>query len=287
VWIQPGRRYRVRGPEVASPLGPMSRRALILKADDFGGRIHGAARGSLEVIHAAGGVAALGLITQRLLAEPEAGGAYRRLHRAGFELWFHGCDHGLGDAAEFRGRGADEQAESLRRGRREAAMTLGLELQTFGAPGNAYDEQTAVALRAVPELRVWLMGPPGCAQPRVLRQRIDAERPAGALRPAVEIADELSAMAREEVGGGEPILMQVHPFAWSARDLRNFERLVMLVERDFRWTTPSAWLGWERDREKLGATPCGPGAWELDATHATQAHRLELARDCTLAKEDP
>ncbi|NRB54271.1 MAG: DUF2334 domain-containing protein [Saprospiraceae bacterium] len=79
----------------------------------------------------------------------------------GFEFWNHGYCHCKPivdgeETREFRGTEYTFQLEQLTRTQQLAQDKLGLTLRTFGAPYNATDDRTALALATIPELKVWL-----------------------------------------------------------------------------------------------------------------------------------
>lgn len=218
-----------------------SRPALIIKADDFGGPLSAAACDFIEVVAGAGGVAALGLITSRLAPVPEIIGTYQRLYENGFELWLHGHAHAWTlPRAEFCGVGIDQQIASLETGLRCAREILGIHLHTFGAPGNAHDEDTAIALGRFPELRVWLFGDEtraAEADTLVLRRQMELEPAPGVVaEPAAFLAElDASTQRRPRL---DVLTLQAHPFTWSRSDLIRFAEILSWVAPRFRFTTP-------------------------------------------------
>jgi len=92
-----------------------------------------------------------------------------------FEIWLHGWYHQWGGFepvplydAEFKGSSLALQTLFLKWSLGLAKLVLGIELHTFGAPGNAFDEDTPKALEKFPSLRVWLYGPADATKTRLL-----------------------------------------------------------------------------------------------------------------------
>ncbi len=82
-----------------------------------------------------------------------------------FELWNHGYEHLIGakDSEgrvyyEFKNTSFEYQMIHLLQAQKMAKDKLGLTLHTFGAPGNAIDENTRLALERVPDIKVWFFG---------------------------------------------------------------------------------------------------------------------------------
>jgi peptidoglycan/xylan/chitin deacetylase (PgdA/CDA1 family) len=79
------------------------------------------------------------------------------------EFWDHGFDHrewtenGV-KLQEFKGPSYEQQREHLTRSATLAREKLGFSFQTFGAPFNATDANTARALKEIPDYKVWLYG---------------------------------------------------------------------------------------------------------------------------------
>ncbi len=80
----------------------------------------------------------------------------------GHEFWNHGfchCREVFDDGsqiAEFGGKSYEKQLEALVDGQRLAKEKLGFAFTAFGAPFNAIDSVTAVALSNTPDLKYWL-----------------------------------------------------------------------------------------------------------------------------------
>lgn len=144
---------------------------VILKADDF--TVSGSSgispnwRRFIQIVFRNDIKAGLGLIGNSLVGDnSEYQELIREMDRSErFEFWNHGYEHVIGaiDSEgnvyyEFKNTPLEYQAEHLIRTQNLAKDKLGLTLHTFGAPGNAIDNNTAVALSNAPEIKVWLFG---------------------------------------------------------------------------------------------------------------------------------
>ncbi len=261
----------------AAQVAVLGRPALIIKADDFGGPLNAAACDFVEAVVSVGGVAALGLITSRLGPERSVIASYQRLHEYGFELWLHGHRHTWRrPQAEFAGVGLTAQVESLATGLAVVRDRIGVGLRSFGAPGNAFDADTAAALGQFPGLRVWLYGD----GPRAL------EAGALVLPRLAELEPEVGQVAQPEAflagidtlmcGATPPevVTLQAHPFEWSRRSQRRFATILRRLLSRFRLTTPDGWWRWVQDRDRIVVrTGTGEDGW-VEARSATYRHVL-------------
>jgi len=213
-----------------------NRPVVVLKVDDFGGPLSRRAARFIEAVAAVGGVAALGLITSRLPEDPEVLATYRDLQARGFELWFHGHRHDWSlPEAEFAGVGVAAQREAFRIGLAVAHERLGMELRTFGAPGNAIDDDTVTAIREFPQLDAWFFGRPG-TQATVLPRLLEVEEKVGVVREPDAF---FVALDRQIAAAPAVITLQVHPNALGADDFARFETILTgLRRRGLRLTTP-------------------------------------------------
>ncbi|UCF64393.1 MAG: DUF2334 domain-containing protein [bacterium] len=82
-----------------------------------------------------------------------------------FEIWNHGYNHLLNSidnegqtVCEFYGTSYEFQKDHIVRTQNLAKEKLGITLHTFGAPGNAYNENTLKALEEVPDIKIWYFG---------------------------------------------------------------------------------------------------------------------------------
>ncbi len=84
-----------------------------------------------------------------------------RQNAIGHEIWNHGYCHCRQEVngqriSDFRGRNLANQKEDILRVQKLAREKIGLTLTTFGAPYNATDDNTALALSSAKMISVWL-----------------------------------------------------------------------------------------------------------------------------------
>jgi hypothetical protein len=293
LFVKAGQRYRLvamradpasvgrtwRSPDfTGSPLAPMSRRAVILKADDFGGPLGSAGRSFVDLVMQYGGVAALGIITSRLAASPAENAGYRELVERGFELWLHGHAHRWAlPRAEFAGVSLADQQDALRRGMALGRERLGLTFHTFGAPGNAIDQNTAMALRDFPELVVWLFGkadaPPRTPPLWVLPRLCELEAKVGEVLPVEELA---AGFAKASAKNPAVITLQVHPLGMGRMQLRRLDDALDYLTNtaQVRFSTPWAEWCWQKDLGRITLTQTTADTFVLDLTDAACDHRI-------------
>jgi hypothetical protein len=280
------------GELAGSPLAPMARSALILKADDFGPAFSNAGVRFVEAVDRARALTTLGIMTAHLTHDEEQRAAYRELHAAGFELFFHGHEHRYRvNDAEFNGKVADQQAvleKGLAVGR--AAFGPDFHFHTLGAPGNAKDENTAPALLRVPEFVVWLYGwadlgvfvvdapnPPN-PQPGEnlgLEQRDDNDR--------VYVADPgvaFRALEAQRVASAAPIAVAVqsHPRDWGDADLDRFADFLALIRESRTWRVvgPYDLWCWLQNSDGIALSKVSAQQYELDLRTVRYPVRLDL-----------
>ena len=163
---------------------------VILKADDWTCGPSGALSGSwMEFVGFVGEKkikANLGIIGRSL---EKGDRSYLRLIReldksGNFEFWNHGYDHVLNrvDAdgkkySEFFNASLADQTSHILITQMLAKDKTGVVLHAFGAPGNAFDDNTASALRKAGEINVWFFGP-AQSDKMVLTRRSEIEFPA-------------------------------------------------------------------------------------------------------------
>lgn len=263
-----------------SPLAAMARPALVLKADDFGPAFEPVATRFIEAVDVARGLVSLGIITSKLTDDPTQLQAYRTLHAAGFELWFHGHRHEWhGGKAEFKAHAPVQQA-ALDRGLSIGRNSLGLEFHSFGAPGNGSDHNTGGLLRRRPQLVVWLFGEEGHGL-FVIPRKVDGESKPddGPFVPRAADAT-LNGLEALRLGSEHPdvVAIQVHPREWSNASLDRFLELVRLVADGHAWrfSGPYDEWCWLEGRGALALTKSGGATYELDLGAVPHDLRLDL-----------
>jgi hypothetical protein len=184
--------------------------------------------------------AALGLIGDSLVDPSDA--YVDRLKglasEARFSFWNHGFDHHLKQTrddgsvySEFHNTSLEHQSNHLAETQRLTSEHLGLTLDTFGAPGNHSDDNTPVALEAIPELSIWLYGDTR-SKKHILERTINVEHPTH-----YPDFDAFSESYQADI----PVLtLQLHPSGWDDDRFNNFTSIVsFLKERDCVFTDPT------------------------------------------------
>lgn len=150
----------------------------------------------------------------------------KNLNKSGyFEIWNHGYNHFLNDTkrdgkiySEFSNTSYKFQKKYLLKTQNLAKKKLGITLHTFGAPGNAIDENTLQVIDEVDDIKVWLIGDISSTK-LILSDHCWIERPIhnpnyqrflNCYNPKLEY-----------------LLLQIHPHSW---DEGRFEQLKKIIE---------------------------------------------------------
>ncbi len=266
-----------------SPLAYMMRPAIVIKVDDLGGPLNASTVRWIELADSYGAVVSLGIITSRLVERSDVNETYATLHARGFEAWFHGHSHDWSlPSAEFSGVSLDAQVASFETGIELGRNRLGVDFHSFGAPGNAMDDNTGKAVVAFPQIVVWLFGDgaaPGLADNDVLvlPRLMEFEESVGDVREpgffSVSLNDLLDSTPTLEV-----LTLQVHPNRFNEEDHRRSRAIFDDLDRRglFRYTSPYGWWKWMQDRETISLKKTGPTSYLLDLTSASFDHRIEF-----------
>lgn len=276
--------YTVTFREPVDPgslLAPMDRPAVILKADDIGRPVQAFTR-YFEMLDARGLRGSAGLIADRLTdASEPATDWLKALPQHQFELWLDGLDHKFADgSAEFLRSGLDHQLDHLRRGLELAREVLDLELTAFGAPGNAWDDDTAAALAQVPQLQTIFHGPQVPGRLLLIRGPSAETTPGKMSSPAV-FAEQYAKIADPS----KPLSLQLHPTGWDEADFTAFSKMLdLLVSKGRFFTTPTGYHRWLLDRGcvvvRAAPEPSDRSA-ALDLTGCRYDHALVLQGEVT------
>ncbi len=157
------------------------------------------------------------------------------------EVWNHGYTHGhsveprSGEQWEFRNTPLDFQVVHLRRTQSLARKQLGVTLRAFGAPFNEIDSTTVAALRAVPDISIWLYGASGAGK-IVFPKGTGVENPS--FNPVFDYFRQLYDPA------AALLTLQIHPGGWDDARWMEFEKVIdFLVAQGATFTTPSGYYG--------------------------------------------
>ena len=172
----------------------------------------------------------VGLIVNSLETEDERYfGLLKYLVKTGYiELWNHGYDHRL-DAQhpdgvlydEYRNSSLEFQKEQLRKAQILAEDKLNITLRTFGAPGNAIDSTTILALQTFDEIKVWFFGLSGSGK-LVLERSADMEYPAG--KP------DYNSFVQNYNPSKEYLVFQIHPNQWDEEQFDEFKKIISYLK---------------------------------------------------------
>jgi hypothetical protein len=151
------------------------------------------------------------------------------LNRTGYiEIWNHGYDHLLGAQNlngelydEFRNSTLNYQIEQLKKAQELAREKLNITLHTFGAPGNAIDSTTILALDALNEIKVWFFGLDS-SDKLVLGRSADMEYPTG--KP------DYNSFVQNYDPSKEYLVFQIHPNQWDENQFNSFEEIIRYLK---------------------------------------------------------
>ena len=225
---------------------------VILKLDDLkyqeNGTVHPGWQEVFDYLNERGVTATIGVIASSLEEGDQAYFDWINTQRArGHEIWHHGychCkpldEHGK-EMREFQGTGYAYQVEHLRRAQALAVAKLGEAFRSFGAPHNATDSLTALAMQQLPELKVWMYkGTDSPTDKYVLSQTpgVNIEYP-------VHVPDFERFRAGYLANRTAPVLViQGHPQSWhgAAERLAAFKQIIeFLLTEGAEFATPYAY----------------------------------------------
>lgn len=219
----------------------------ILKADDFA--ITPAYLKYIDLIERKKIVSGLGLVGKSFLDhkhKPEFIPLIKKLHKKGsFEFWNHGYDHDWGGikdgTGEFSGKSVDYQVSQLQKAQQIVKLKTGIVMTSFGAPGNMVDKNTPIALKKVPEIKVWMFNgevkPPEGVTALPIRTNIEWKED-NQRKPNVE-------KFKKRYDPKAPyILLQLHPKQYTEENLEHLEKTIdFLISNKVIFILPTA--GWK------------------------------------------
>jgi len=154
-----------------------------------------------------------------------------------FEIWNHGYNHILNGMNqngekfhEFWNTSYDYQKTHLLKTQYLAKEKIGITLHTFGAPGNAWDNNTLKAIEDIDEIKVWYFGPESYSK-LSLKRLAEIEFPT--THPDFQkFKDNYNAQE-------DYLALQVHPRAWDENEFSEFKKIVnFLIQNDVTFITP-------------------------------------------------
>lgn len=186
----------------------------------------------------------IGIIADSLEADnPDYFDWIKKQNAAGqIEFWNHGYDHKKWSEAgkeylEFSGTSFERQKEHLERANALAREKLGFAFETFGAPFNATDENTAKALAQSEDIKIWLYGnaknPVGKL---VLTRNAATNIEAPIFKPnALKFAQGYNKFPDQEI-----FVIQGHPDQWDDAEFAQFVGIVdFLTRANAQFVTPA------------------------------------------------
>jgi peptidoglycan/xylan/chitin deacetylase (PgdA/CDA1 family) len=140
------------------------------------------------------------------------------------ELWNHGYSHVIDQTDnngnhywEFKNTSIEQQKQHILMTQGLAKKKLGIVLRTFGAPGNAIDENTQAALNLIDELKIWFFGS-NESNKLVLGRFAEIEFPTH--------NPDYQRFLNNYDKTKEYLVLQIHPNSWDQNRLREFEKII-------------------------------------------------------------
>lgn len=174
----------------------------------------------------------VGLVVNSLETDDERyPGLLKYLNRTGYvELWIHGYDHRLGVKYpngdlydEFRNSSLEFQKEQIKKALDLSKQKLDFTMQTFGAPGNAIDENTSIALDAFDEIKVWFFGRED-SDKLVLHRSEEMEFPVG--------NPDFNSFLKNYSVSSNYIVFQIHPNMWDENQFNEFKKIIDFLKEE-------------------------------------------------------
>lgn len=212
---------------------------VILKVDDLrhaNGKVHPRWQKLAEFTRSRKVKTSIGIICDSLEGDhPEYISWIKDLHATGLvEFWNHGYDHkqwkeGDKSGDEFKGSTLEFQKEHLAKANGLAKEKLGFTLPAFGAPSNAIDATTVLALKDDPDTKIWFYG--------------NSKEPAGKLVldrvGSVNIENPIFTPSLEKFVAGynrypkrEYFVIQGHPGQWDDPKFAQFVAIVDFLTKE-------------------------------------------------------
>ena len=177
--------------------------------------------------------AAIGLMgkTIRRLS-PQMKNLVLELHNGGWECFNHGHAH---DMDEFTKKSRDEQYKRLVLTNEKAKKYIGIKLQTFAPPGNNLNRDTINALRTIGEIKVVL------SNSELFKNESQLVIPFSKCQIEAPTHTPNASHFKKTFKDEELLLLQVHPWGWTVKLLKQFQAcLDLMLDRGVELTTPIA-----------------------------------------------
>ena len=157
------------------------------------------------------------------------------------EFWLHGYHMKKADEpGEFEQGTFEEQKSALEKSERLAKEKLGFPLTAFGPHWSGTTDATDQALESVPEIKIWLYGPP---KPKFF-SRLSIERVMALENPTfVPDPEKFRATYEKSAAKREVLVLQGHPDQWDDKRWAGFVEIVeFLKSKNVVFMTPSEYL---------------------------------------------
>jgi hypothetical protein len=152
------------------------------------------------------------------------------------EFWNHGLTHDCNDQGiiEFKGTPYEYQLNHLQETQRLFKDKLGITVHTFGAPGNAVDENTSQALADIEEIKIWYYGKTGSIKLR-LERKGEIESPI--MHP--DYNEFVKRYNQYKLDRYDYLALQIHPGFWDDKGWEEFEKIIdFLEQKEVVYMTP-------------------------------------------------
>ncbi len=156
--------------------------------------------------------------------------------RGDIEFWHHGLDHSRAtdkSSSEFRNRDLASQKSHLKTAEDLLKDKCGVTMHSFGAPYNESDATTVEAMKAVPDIKVWMYPDVKTAPQLLLTAKINME-------PSTGVLDVQYFKTNYSQRPVSPYLViQGHPPYWDDAEMSMFEENVdFLIAQGVTFLTP-------------------------------------------------
>lgn len=143
-----------------------------------------------------------------------------------FEFWNHGYNHEMNEEyCEFSNTTVEYQLEHLQLTQEIAKKKFGIVLNTFGAPGNAIDQNTITALEQIPEIKIWFFGNVK-SNKLVLPRYCDIEYPCG-YPDYNKFINNINLNSSKDL-----LVLQIHPNNWNDNSFAEFEKIIRFLTQN-------------------------------------------------------
>jgi len=209
--------------------------AVIIKADDFRGP-SAAWTNFLEASRALGVKVSIGVIVDSIVSNSAAAEWMKaQVARGDVEFWNHGWDHKQWTdngktISEFGGSGLAHQTEHLAKSQKALKDALGKDVIALGTPYNAFDADTAKAIIAQPELRLFFVHNLAAAKPLLAGHVTVVDIISESDGTAKPNAEKFKALWQKRPASAQPVSLQFHPPYFDAAHLEQYKQVLEFLK---------------------------------------------------------